>query len=145
MFFISASVIPAKPRSTCFFITSFVIPVSRSSKSSPTQKIGFNPEAKAFFIFLFISSSVSPKIALRSEWPRITYSHPTDFNIDADISPVNAPFSSKCMFCAPSFIWLPFKSFDASESEVNGGQTITSQFGFSFCKRFFNSTISFSD
>ena len=40
------------------------------------------------FNFLFTDSSVSAKYCLLSEWPIITYSHPTDFNISPETSPV---------------------------------------------------------
>ena len=39
-------------------------------------------------IFLFTDSSVSPKYWRRSEWPMITWLHPADTIISAEISPV---------------------------------------------------------
>ena len=47
--------------------------------------------------------------------------------ISADISPVYAPLSSKCMFWAPIRILLVFVIFNAVSSAVNGGNIITSR------------------
>ena len=63
--------------------------------------------ANAAFIFLFTVSSVSLKYCLLSECPIITYSTPIDFSIFPETSPVYAPDSSKCIFCAPIFIFVP--------------------------------------
>ena len=47
------------------------------------------------FTLRFTSSSVSPKISRRSEWPTITYFTLSFARNSGDTSPVNAPDSSK--------------------------------------------------
>ena len=47
-------------------------------------------------------------------------------SIGAEISPVNAPLSSGCMFCAPSFTTVPSSTRLTPSRAVNGGQTTTS-------------------
>ena len=64
-------------------------------------------EEKAAFTFLLTVSSVSAKYCLLSECPIITYSTPMHLSIGPETSPVNAPFSSKCIFCAPILMFVP--------------------------------------
>ena len=47
-------------------------------------------------------------------------------SIGAEISPVNAPLASKCMFWAPSFRVEPSRALATLSRAVNGGQTTTS-------------------
>src|SRR5690606_30388140 len=47
-------------------------------------------------------SSVSPNSVLRSECPTSTCEQPTSCNMGPDTSPVKAPCSAWCRFCAPS-------------------------------------------
>jgi len=63
---------------TCAVMILSVIPCSRSASVSPTHRIGFSIEAIAFFAFVLINSSFSPKYWRLSECPSITYSHPAD-------------------------------------------------------------------
>src|SRR5688572_30126184 len=57
----------------------------------------------------------------------MTYAQ-NSFSIAADISPVNAPFSSQCMFCAPRPISVPASIADNAGNAMNGGQRIFSTF-----------------
>jgi len=52
----------------------------------------------------------------------ITYFTPSAFSIGPLISPVNAPLSSKCMFCAPIAIVVPSAAFTRAGRFVNGAQ-----------------------
>ena len=81
-----------------------VWPPSCSCWVSPTHRIGTRRCLTAARTLRFISSSLSPKTWRRSEWPRMTWVTPNALSIGAETSPVNAPLSSKCMFCAPSAI-----------------------------------------
>ena len=81
--------------------TASVSPASRSSSSSPTQAITLQaaPRARPRRAARTVSS-VSPKYWRRSEWPTIAPWTPSSRSIGAEISPVNAPSSSQCTFCA---------------------------------------------
>ena len=52
--------------------------------------------------FLLTTSSVSPKLARRSEWPTSTSCAPASATCGTETSPVHAPASAQCAFCAPS-------------------------------------------
>ena len=109
-------------------LTTFsVTPLSRSSSVSPTQTMGVSPAASAALIFRLTVSSVSAKYWRRSLWPMTTYCAPTSVSMDAEISPVYAPFSAKCRFCAPTFILVPFVSSTAVCRSTKGTSATTSQ------------------
>ena len=55
-----------------------------------------------------------------------TYSTPSSVSIGAEISPVNAPFSSKWTFSAPILTLLPAVVFTAVSRLVNGTHAMTS-------------------
>ena len=65
--------------------------------------------------------SHSPNTHLRSLWPNITNSQFKSLSIAGATSPVNAPFSSKCMFCAPNKILVPSRAW--STVEIKGKAT----------------------
>lgn len=52
------------------------------------------PASRACPTFSLMSWSGSPKTFLRSEWPRITHSHPQSFTMAGEISPVKAPLAT---------------------------------------------------
>ena len=81
-------------------------PASRSSRVSPTQRIGVMPAPRTARSFLATISSVSPNSSRRSEWPTITYFTLSFASIGALTSPVNAPSVSQWQFCAPSAIGM---------------------------------------
>jgi len=56
----------------------------------------------------------------------MTYSTPKSNNISALTSPVNAPLSSKCIFCAPIFSLLPLAAAIARSKQTNGTQAAIS-------------------
>src|SRR5207247_2053249 len=72
-------------------------------------------------------SSLSAKMCLRSEWPRMTWLQPTCFSIAGEISPVKAPSRSQCMFWAPSKTSLPRNASATAARAVKGGATSTSR------------------
>src|SRR5580658_3152707 len=120
---------PSSALSVCSWTTLSVEPASRSARLSPTQRIGLSWFLSAARTFLFTSSSVSPNRVLRSLCPRITWVAKSARSIGADISPVNAPDASKCMFCAPSLISEPSIAPATASSAVNGGQMTISTSG----------------
>src|SRR5215472_2383571 len=63
----------------------------------------------------------------RSEWPRMTWVTPNSLSIGADTSPVKAPRSSKCMFCAPNAINAPASVCHAAGMSTAGGAIRTSR------------------
>src|SRR5262249_9222371 len=68
-------------------------------------------------------SSVSPKYCRRSECPTITCVTPKATSMGAETSPVNAPSSFQCTFCAPM---ATFESLDQTRqgaTSTKGGQT----------------------
>ena len=76
-------------------------------------------------LFRSITASVSLNNVRRSECPIMTCDTLLSRNIDAEISPVKAPFSSSLQFCAPSFTKLGKSAFADSKS-VKGVQMIIS-------------------
>ena len=68
---------------------------SRSSSVSPTQTIGHSPPWMAASVLRLTTSSVSPNIRRRSEWPMIANSAPASLSIAALTSPVKAPSFSQ--------------------------------------------------
>ena len=116
---------PARPSFSCRVTTSFVCEASRSSRSSPTHKIGKSPPAIAAATFLFINSSDSPITCRRSEWPQRQYKQPTSFSIEALISPVKAPSGSKYISWAPTAILDELRAFATACKYTKGGQTAT--------------------
>ncbi len=58
-------------------------------------------------VFSATASSVSLKNSRRSLWPSSTMVAPTSLTIAAEISPVQAPSSAQCMFCAPTRTVVP--------------------------------------
>jgi hypothetical protein len=68
--------------------TRSVVPASRSASVSPTHTIGTSPFASAAAALAATSSSLSPCIARRSEWPTMTWLQPSSASIAADTSPV---------------------------------------------------------
>ena len=57
----------------------------------------------------------------------MTCVQPADVNIEPDTSPVNAPLSSQCMFCAESKTRLPATHAATGASAGKGGATRTSR------------------
>ena len=84
--------------------------------------MGLSPASRAARSFRFTTSSVSQKCCLRSECPRITYVQ-RSASIGADTSPVYAPRSSKCMFCAPTAVDEPSSASLTAIRDTSGGQT----------------------
>ena len=64
------------------------MPVSRCSRLSPTQMMGFMPAFSTAWTFLLTVVSVSQKYCRRSLWPTMTYFTPRSFSMSAEISPV---------------------------------------------------------
>jgi hypothetical protein len=57
-------------------------------------------------------------------------------SIRGETSPVKAPFSSQCIFWAPSFTFVPTSFSAAAYREVKGGQiTISTVSSFTFGKK----------
>ena len=77
-------------------------PLSRSASVSPMQISGIRPWRTAASVFRPTVSSVSPKCSRRSEWPSSTMSRLQSLSMTGEISPVQAPWSAQCMFCAPT-------------------------------------------
>ena len=99
-------------------------------KDSPQQMIGVRPCSNALMTFLLTVSSVSAKYSLLSECPMITYSTPASVSIDGEISPVKAPFSSKYMFSAPTWILVPLHASTTGIISIAGTQNTTSTLSF---------------
>src|SRR5439155_768381 len=114
-------------RSSCRSTTSSVRLDSRSGRVSPTQRIGVSPLSTAARVLRATMSSLSPKMCLRSEWPRMTWLQPTCFSIAGEISPVKASSRSQCMFWAPSKTSLPRNASATAARAVKGGATSTSR------------------
>ena len=57
----------------------------------------------------------------------ITYSTPHSSSMSAAISPVKAPFASKCTFCAPIFTFVPLAAATAAWMSTKGTQRTVSQ------------------
>jgi hypothetical protein len=91
----------------CFASTSAVAPASYSLRVSPMQTSAVRPCLTAAATFFATVSSVSPKWVRRSLWPSSTMLAPQSFTIRGDTSPVQAPWSAQCMFCAPTFTCVP--------------------------------------
>ena len=105
---------------------SIVTPCSRCSRVSPQHMIGVSPCSNAFSIFLFTVSFVSAKYSLLSECPRTTYLTPASVSMFGEISPVYAPFSSKYIFSAPTWMLLPFAASTTGMISIAGTQNTTS-------------------
>ena len=88
--------------------------------------IGVIPCSNAFSIFLLTVSFVSAKYSLLSECPRTTYLTPTSVSIAGEISPVYAPFSSKYIFSAPTWMLLPLAASITGMMSIAGTQNTTS-------------------
>ena len=88
--------------------------------------IGVIPCSKALRTFLLTSSFVSPKYSLLSECPRTTYLTPASTSIAGEISPVYAPFSSKYMFSAPTWMFVPLAASTTGMISIAGTQNTTS-------------------
>ena len=106
--------------------TSSVLPLSRSSRVSPTHTMGLSPAASAAFMRALTVSSVSPKYCLLSLCPMMTYSTPSSTSISALISPVKAPFAAQCTFSAPTLMLVPAVASTAAARSVYGVQMTTS-------------------
>ena len=87
---------------------------SLSSSVSPMHIIGVNPASIAASTFLFTISLVSKKKVRLSECPKSTWLQPASLSISGDISPVNAPVFSQCMFWPAMRIFVPARSSPAS-------------------------------
>ncbi len=92
--------------------------------------IGVIPCSNAFSIFLFTVSFVSAKYSLLSECPRTTYLTPASVSIAGEISPVYAPFSSKYIFSAPTWMLEPFTASTTGMISIAGTQNTTSTSSF---------------
>ena len=92
--------------------------------------IGVIPCSKALRIFLLTSSFVSPKYSLLSECPRTTYLTPASTSIAGEISPVYAPFSSKYIFSAPTWMFVPLAASTTGTMSIAGTQNTTSTSSF---------------
>ena len=117
---------PCRPILICVRSTSSESPSAFCSPVSPMQSSGVSPFLSAQRTFLFSISSVSPSTCRRSEWPIITSSIPTSFNITGEISPLNCPSCSQPMFCAPRWICSGVTVCRARSSVVNDGITNSS-------------------
>mmetsp|Transcript_58611 Transcript_58611/g.154002 ORF Transcript_58611/g.154002 Transcript_58611/m.154002 type:complete len:217 (-) Transcript_58611:393-1043(-) len=67
--FIISAETPLRPSVSCTSHTLKVSPDSRSSLSSPMQRMHLRPSSRTLSVFLLTSVSLSPKTARRSEWP----------------------------------------------------------------------------
>ena len=105
---------------------SIVTPCSLWSRVSPQHIIGVIPCSNALSIFLFTVSLVSAKYSLLSECPRTTYLTPASVSMFGEISPVKAPFSSKYMFSAPTWMLEPFAASTTGRISIAGTQNTTS-------------------
>ena len=108
------------------FTTSKCLAALRSASFSPIQKMIRKPWARAVSTFLARLSSVSLKYSRRSECPKIVVFTPIDSSIEADTSPVKAPFSAKCMFWAATMIGLPLVFSTAKARFTKEGAITTS-------------------
>ncbi len=101
-------------------------PFSRSSSVSPTHRIGCRPAASAADSLCDSALSVSLKYWRRSECPSTTPCVSISVSIFADTSPVNAPSSASCMFCAKTSTREPRVESIIACRSVNGTQIATS-------------------
>ena len=85
-----------------------------------------SPAASAAGTFCASALSVSPKNCRRSEWPSTTPWTSSSVSIGGDTSPVNAPESASCMFCANTSTREPRVESTIACSAVNGTQIATS-------------------
>ena len=113
------------PSVSCLPMKSNVSSASRVSSDSPTQKMGFRPAASAAFSFWLSNSSSSRKYCRRSEWPKITYSQPTEASSLADTSPVKAPLSFWWQFWAPRWNLPPCGNACPTPCKSGNGGQIT--------------------
>mmetsp|Transcript_21014 Transcript_21014/g.43199 ORF Transcript_21014/g.43199 Transcript_21014/m.43199 type:complete len:327 (+) Transcript_21014:367-1347(+) len=84
------------------WFTASVTPFSRSSSDSPMQSITLSPAANAFSTLAPVSSSVSPYLLLRSEWPMSVQPKPHSAAISDVHSPVKAPAAVLETFWTPT-------------------------------------------
>src|SRR5262249_12567917 len=92
------------------------------SSVSPTHAIRSSPPSSAALTRRATDSAVWPKYGRRSEWPTSEPATPSSWSIATDTSPVYAPSSAQCTFCANTV--RPLST--AGASDVNGGQMTTS-------------------
>jgi len=118
----SASPRPPNPCVACCRRTASVRPASRSSRVSPRQKTGVRPLSSAWRSLRASSSSGSPKIFRRSEWPIRTCVAPASRIMRAAISPVKAPSFPGWRFWAPTSSLVPRQREAASARAVAGGK-----------------------
>ncbi len=71
------------------------------------QTRAINPFRSAAATLRATVSSVSPKWVRRSLWPSSTRWAPQSRTMSGETSPVHAPWSAQCMFCAPIFTFVP--------------------------------------
>ena len=83
------------------------------------------------------------KYSLLSECPNITYFTPISFNITGDISPVYAPESFGCMFCAAIATFDPSTVFTADSKAVNGAPITISTPSTPFVNSFNSDNVAF--
>ena len=88
MRFSSSSETPPRAILVCMETSSLVMPCSRCSRVSPTQRITVRPASKAARTRFCTVTSVSPKYWRRSLWPMMTMFTPMELSISALISPV---------------------------------------------------------
>ncbi len=94
----------------------------RSFKVSPMQISGISPCRTA-------ASTLRPTVLVgfrrnaraASEWPSSTRSRLQSFSIGGEISPVQAPLSSQCMFWAPTLIEVAARISFTCRTAVKGG------------------------
>ena len=123
----SSAVTPQRAAFTCMATTSPVMPASRWSSVSPTQRMGRRPASKAARSRRLTVASVSPKYWRRSLWPNTTYSTPSSASMGAEISPVKAPEAAQWQFWAPTCRLVPAVRARAASRSVKGVQTTTWQ------------------
>mmetsp|Transcript_66597 Transcript_66597/g.168741 ORF Transcript_66597/g.168741 Transcript_66597/m.168741 type:complete len:333 (+) Transcript_66597:45-1043(+) len=87
----SQLVILDRTAANCRWLTSSVLPVSRSSKSSPMQNMTLMPAFWQISSLAAVISSVSPYLVRRSEWPMRVHSIAMSLRCSAFHSPVKAP------------------------------------------------------
>ena len=101
--------------------------ISRCSRLSPTQMMGFIPCSSRARVFAFIRRSSSPWYWRRSEWPTMQYLTPISSSCEAETSPVYAPFSNFDTSCAPVMILASLPALSIAATFTAGTHSTVSQ------------------
>ncbi len=126
MRFSSSSDTPPRAILVCMAQSSLVMPCSRCSRVSPTQRMTVSPASRAARVRSWTVTSVSPKYWRRSLWPMMTIFTPMAASISALTSPVKAPDLAQWQFSAPIWMLVPSAASWAALRSTKGVQATTS-------------------